>query len=126
MATPFTVSGSLQIPPDSGQPVAPIPFSLSNQYEAKTRMELNLVGVGTHSVCFGTIAAPGAKLILVEVDADPAAAPIYVQNNGGVAGQIEIAAGGFMIIGNPAPVAGTSSMQIVHSTNNKVHVTILG
>ena len=126
MVTPFTVNGSLQIPPDPGQPVAPIPFALSGQFDAKVCMELNLVGGGTHVVCFGTIAAPGAKVILIEVDADPAAAPIHVQNNGGAAGQIEIAPGGFIIFGNPAPVAGSTTMSIVHTTNNKVHIRILG
>jgi len=126
MSTPFTVSGSLSLPPDTGQPVAPIPFSLSGVFDSKECMELTLVGAGTQSVCFGTVIAPGAKLILIKVDADPAAAPINVQINGSVTGQVEIAQGGFAVVGNPAPVAGIVSLDVVYTTNNKVRIVVLG
>jgi len=126
MPTPFTVSGTLQLPPDVGMPNAPIPFLVSNQFDAKVDMELNLVGAGTHTVGFGTLGIPGIKLLLIEVDANPTGAPIYIQLNGGVAGQEEISPGGFKLTCNPLPVAGTTSMQIVYTTNNKVRIRLLG
>ena len=124
-----TISGSLALPPDTGQPQSTIPFSVTQNFVAKASAILNLVGSGTETVSFGTIVAPGVKAMLIEVDADTSGslAPVLVEiNGGGPVGAIEISPGGFWAYGNPSPVAGIVSMDIVYTTANCVRVWLLG
>jgi hypothetical protein len=122
----FQISGSLAIPPDAGQPNAPLPFSGSGSYSSKVEHILNLVGAATHSLGMGTVISPGAKVVLIEVDASSTAAPINLRwNGGGSSGQMEIAPGGFFAVHNPSPVAGLTALDIVHTTENTVRITVL-
>ncbi len=127
---PFTYQATLQYPPDIGAPNVEIPVAMADNFESKATFDYKLSGAGTQVVDFGTITPEGAKLVSIEVDADPslAAQPIMVQiNGGGVSGQIEIAPGGFMTIGSPKPTAaGVLSLDIVHTADVCVRVRVLG
>lgn len=128
MSTPFSWNGVLNLPPDTGQPIQSIEFGGSAQFDGRATAVLKLTGSGTHSVCFGTVAA-GAKGILVEVDADSTGllSPVNIQvNGGGAPGQMEVSPGGFWAYFNPSPVAGITSMDIVYTSDATVRVWILG
>jgi hypothetical protein len=127
MSTPFTLSGTLQLPPDLGVPNTNIPFSTSSGFDSRSEAEYNFVGAGTKVVDFGTITSPGAKAILIEVDPNATATPVLVQfNGGGAPGQVEIAPGGFIAYANPVPLTGITSVSIVYSTNVRVRIRLLG
>jgi hypothetical protein len=125
MAAPFTISGSLVFAPDSGQPQATQPFSTASTFESKTEQELNISGAGSQVISFGTLGSPGAKALLIEVDASSTGAPINVNVNGGT-DDLEISPGGFLALGSPAPVTGITSITIVSTTANKVRIRVLG
>jgi hypothetical protein len=128
--TPFTYAASLSYAPDIGAANAIIPVNMAGTFSSKADFEYRLSGAGTQVVDFGTIAPNGAKLISIEVDPDtsPAVAALMVQvNGGGAGGQLEIAPGGFMTVGNPSPTAlGILSLELVHTTNLGVRVRVLG
>lgn len=127
MSTPFTISGSLALPPDTGQPIGQIPFAGSSTFESKADFEFKLTGSGTQAVDFGSVGAPGAKGVLVEVDSDAAAAPVNLRfNGGGSSGQMEVSPGGFYAYFSPTPSAGLTSMDIVYTTACRVRVRVLG
>jgi hypothetical protein len=123
---PFTISASIDYPPDDGQPVATRGSSVSGSYESKEEKTYKLEGTGTQDVDFGTVAL--AKAIFVEVDADSsvAAQPITLSINGGT-DVWQIAPGGFLAYANPSPIAGgISSAQIAYTTAARVHVRVVG
>jgi hypothetical protein len=124
-ATPFTFSGSLDYPPDVGQPVAKRAFSGSDNFRSKGELNLDLVGAGTHTVGMGTIPAAGVKGILVEVDITQSAAAIQLRINGGTE-DWEVSPGGFMAYFSPTPVAGITAIDIVHTTDVCVRVRFVG
>lgn len=124
--TPFSFSGSLVMPPDTGQPNATISFSGSGSFKSRADSVLNLEGSGSVSISFGTTPAEGAKAILIEVDTNSTGEPVLVTVNGANEGDIEISPGGFMVISNPVPVAGITSLAIAHTTDNVVRVWVLG
>lgn len=127
MATNFLLSGALELPPDAGQPVAQVPFSGAGSFQSKAEVELNILGAGSTLVPFGTIGAPGAKAVLVEVDSNSSGDPVNLRFNGaGVAGQLELAPGGILAFFNPTPVTGLTAMEIVSTTANRVRVRVLG
>jgi len=127
MATPLTLSGELQVPPDQGQPNAPIPFSVSTSFDSKVDDELNLSGAGSKVIDFGTIASPGAKIVLIEVDPSATASPIQIRvNGGGASGQTELSPGGFWAYASPTPLAGITALEIIFITNVKVRVRAFG
>ncbi len=127
MPTPFTLSGSLALPPDTGQPIGQIPFSGSASFESKADLEFNITGAGTQVVPFGSVGAPGAKGILVEVDASSNGAPVQLRFNAGDAdGQLEVAPGGFLAFFSPVPATGITALSIVSTTANRVRVRVLG
>src|SRR3972149_7991488 len=104
MATPFTLQGSLVLPPDTGQPNCTIPFALASAFDGEQHYILNLLGAGTKTIDFGTVVSPGLKAFLLEVDPSATAAPINVRiNGGGAVGQWEVSAGGFLACGRPGP-----------------------
>lgn len=124
-----TISGSLALPPDTGQPQCTIPFSVTQNFVGREASVLNLTGSGTKSVDFGTIASPGVKGMLIEVDPDSSGslAPINVQINGaGAPGSVEIAPGGFWAYANPNPVSGIVSLDIAYTTAACVRIWLLG
>ena len=129
-AAPFTYNATLSYPPDVGVEPCEIPIALSEYFNNAATFLYELAGAGTQAVDFGTITPLGAKLVSIEVDADPspAAQPVLIQfNGGGAGGQVEIAPGGFMTIGSPEPTAaGILSMDIVHAADVTVRVRVLG
>jgi hypothetical protein len=127
VSTPFEAKGELIYPPDTGQPNATIPVNVTANFDSKVDYELSLTGSATQSVDMGTVIAPGAKAVLIEVDPDAAASPINVQfNGGGAGGQSEVSPGGFLFMGSPTPTTGITQIDIVHTTNVKVRVRVLG
>jgi hypothetical protein len=129
MATPFQVNGTLLLPGAPSLPQDPIPFGIVAQYDHKSEQTLICSGTGSKTVSFGTIPNSGAKcLVLVFEPASlpagsPAQAPITVTLNGGAA--IEVAPGGFVAFGSPAPTAGLISLAIGHTGAATVHVWVL-
>jgi hypothetical protein len=88
---------------------------------------MKLTAAGTKVVPFGNISSPGVKMALIKVDADPVAAPINLQWNGGSSsGEQEVSPGGFYIIGSANPASGLTSLSIVYTTNVTVRVLLLG
>jgi hypothetical protein len=126
--TPFTLSGALALPPDTGQPQVSIPFSGSQNFKTKASGVFNLTGAGTQAVDFGTIPAAGIKALLVEVDPDASGslAAIILAINGSATGKIEVTPGGFLAYFNPAPAAGITALDLEHTTANCVRVWLLG
>ena len=123
--TPFHVAGELAMPPDAGQPDAHIPFVGSGAFSSRQHSQLNLVGAGTQDVSFGSVGAPGAKFVLVEVDADAAGLPLTLAINGGNS-PVEISPGGFLACYNPAPQAGITTLSVAHATSAVVRIWVLG
>jgi hypothetical protein len=123
---PYTLSGTLSFPPDTGQPVVPLPFSASGNFTSKEEALLNLSGSGTKSVDVGTIPGAGAKAIMIKVDAGTGLSPIMVKVNGSATGVIEVSPGGFVVISNPNPVAGITQLDIVYASAATVRITLLG
>lgn len=127
---PFTCTAQLAYPDDAGLAATTKSNTVAGNYTSKVDLDLVLVGAGTQVVDFGTLGPNGAKAVQIEVDADasPAAAPVNLQFNGaGALGNIEISPGGHMNFASPNPTAGgLQSLSIVHTTNNCVHVRILG
>lgn len=128
MATqePFTASGALLYSPDDGKPQVQHDASHVGQFTQKAEEKLDLTGSGTHAVGFGSIATPGVKAVQIEVDVGlPGQQPILVRVNGGT-DDIELSPGGFITYCNPNPVAGITSLDIVHTTDVCVQVRLLG
>ena len=121
MSKAYSFQGTLNYPPDSGQPSAVRAFSQSGNFDAKKEAELVLTGAGTHTVSFGTVAK--AKAILVKVAADAAAA-VSLRWSGGTE-DMEISPGGFVAIGSPNPSTGITGLDIVHTADANVDVYIL-
>lgn len=129
MSTPFTITGSLNLPGDSGLPADPIPLSASGSFDSEAKGRLVLTGSGTHSVDMGTLPAEGAKAILIKVDpaiAPAVVSPVIVRMNGSATGGIELAAGGMYLMNNPAPDAGITQVDIDYITSCVVRVWVLG
>lgn len=129
MPFPYTISATLSYPMDEGLAATEIPTNASGTASHEVKGTLVLVGAGTQSVDFGSIAVGGAKVVNVEVDPDPsqAASPVQVQfNGGGVPGQLEISPGGSLLYTSPNPSAGILSMSIVHTNGATVRYRILG
>lgn len=127
MSTPFSFAGTLKVPLDAGIPEEMLSVLFSSAYDQYCLSKMDLVSAGTKSVPFGNLGAPGAKLVLIKVDASPTAAPIQLRWNGGAAlGQQELAPGGFLILGSNVPVAGMTSLDIVFTTNVTVRVLVFG
>jgi hypothetical protein len=129
MSAPYTISGTLTFPPDTGAANLPIAFSGSGQFTSRPADVLNLTGTGTEPLNLGTIPAAGAKAVLIEVDPDtnpPTKTPVIIKVNGSATGGIEIAPGGCALIHNPSPVAGITALDAVYTSANVVRYWILG
>jgi len=122
---PFTAEVTLTVPPDAGLPDNELPFTVANTYTQKAIHRLELTGSGSHTVGFGTIASPGAKLIIIAIESGTAVSPIVVKMNGATVGQ-EVSPGGWMALASPDPTTGITTMAIDHTTNATVKVWILG
>ena len=122
MSTAFVLAGSLDYPPDDGQPVAKRPYSMSGQFDSKAEADLALTGAGTQVVGFGTVAQ--VKAMLIEVAAT-SLAPINVRINGS-ADPVEISPGGFWAYSNPTPAVPIASMEIDYTMDARVQLRLLG
>lgn len=123
--TPFAIAASLQLPGDSGLQPDAIPFNVSSAFASEADTVLQLTGAGTQVVGFGSIITPGAKCILVKLDAGNAVQPITVLFNGAETG-LEVSPGGGILYANPNPVAGVTSMSIVFATTCTARIWVLG
>jgi len=74
----------------------------------------------------GTLPVAGAKMVLIKVDPGAAVDPVVVRVNGSVTGGLELAAGGLLLVSNPAPAAGITALSIVYATTCIVRVWVLG
>jgi hypothetical protein len=126
MATPFTFTGSLNLPEDVGLPADKIPSNFSSAFDSRADFVLNLTTAGTKSVSLGSIESPGVKGLLVKVDPSATAAPVLLQINASVTGRIELAPGGVFLYGNPAPAAGITQLDVVFTTPCTVRIWALG
>jgi hypothetical protein len=112
----FTFTGTLLVPPDEESPPAQVSFGMSGSFQSENTGRLALTGAGTATVSFGTAGSPGVLGFLIEVLADPAAAPVLLKFNGSSVG-IEVSPGGFMAFGSPVPVAGVLALTITYTTD---------
>lgn len=122
MPTAFTMQGSLDYPPDDGQPIVKRPYSQTGNFSSKSEEDLELVGAGTQVVGFGTLV--GVKAMLIEVDPTSLASVNLLIN--GSADPIEVSPGGFVAYSNPVTSAPITSLSIVHTMNARVQVRLLG
>lgn len=126
MAIPFSLQAILNFPGGPGLPNDPISASVSSSFESQAEFRLSLTGSGSHTMDLGTLGAPGVKGLLVMVESSTTAAPVTVLLNGSVTGGTEISPGGFLLVGNPSPVAGITGVELVHTTAVTVRVWALG
>jgi hypothetical protein len=132
MPTPFTLAGTLQVPPDAGQPNAPISFGVSGQFNSNLETVLTLLGTGTKELDLGTIPDAGLRGLLIKVDATGPTPgtppnPVLIRLNGaGAAGEEEISPGGFKALGSPNPVAGITTITIIYTSDVRVRVWAYG
>jgi len=125
MATPFSFSGTLNLPATPGLPLDPIPLLASLEYSKKAEFELEFTGSGTVPVPFGSIASPGAKFIVVMQESTTGAAAVTLRRNASATGGSEITPGGFVVECNPTPSAGITSLELVHTASGRVRVWLL-
>jgi len=124
-AEPFTLSASVELPPDDGQPNSTLDFSFAGTFVQKTSHKLNITGAGTHVVGFGTIVSPGCKAIFLEYpNLASGLATLNLRLNGGVT-DVEVAPGGCFFYCNPTPSAGITALSIVTTAAAMVRVTLL-
>jgi hypothetical protein len=127
-ATPQPVSfaGALSLTADQSLPADPIPYNFTGQYVQLQDSLLNLSGLGTESVSFGTIIAPGAIGLLISyAPGQTGAAPVLVTINGGNQA-LEISPGGLLVWFNPTPAEGVTSCSIEYTTSCQLRVRVLG
>lgn len=122
-ANPFVLQGTLSYPPDVGQQPVGIPFALSGSYNTLADLRLEMTGPVTEVVPFGSV--DGVKVMLIEYEVTPGAAPIQLNVNSGT-DDIELTPGGFWAYGNPNPVAGITALSIVCTADAVVRVRLLG
>lgn len=125
MTTAFSVAGTLNVPGALGLPADALPFGLSGSYDSKAEYELNFAAAATQVVNFGTLPAAGAKALLVVYEQKTGAPPITLTLNGS-ATPLELATGGFLMLGSPAPVAGVTALSVVATAACRVRVWLLG
>ena len=118
MTIPYTVSGSLTFPPEPSAAECVRALQASGTYTQKQDDRYTLTGSGTQNVTFSA----DLKILLVQVEAGATAA-VNVRINTST-DDIEVTAGGFILISNPTPGSGTGILQInlVHTTDAVVRV----
>lgn len=125
MSTAFTVEGTLNLPGAPELSAEALPFGISASYDSKAEYEFNFTGAATQTVNFGTVPATGAKALLVVYETKAAAPPVNLTINGGDQ-PIELATGGFLMLGSPVPVDGVVSLAIAATAACRVRVWLLG
>lgn len=124
--TPVAFQGNLQFPADLTLPPDNVPFNAAvNVASAQPDMTFNVTGSGSIVVPFGTVAAPGAKLLAVRYDTQVGAAPVLLTLNASLT-PIELSPSGFLMFVSPAPAAGITSLSIAYTAACQIKVWVLG
>lgn len=124
--TPVAFTGTLLLPADASLPPDQVPFNASfNINSAQPDQVLNVTGSGSLVIGFGTVAAPGAKLVAVRYDQQTGAPPILLKFNGSTI-PLELTTGGFLVYASPTPASGITSLTIDHTGDGQIKVWILG
>lgn len=120
---PFSLSVSLDLPPDVGGEATPVTFAYSGTASSVVRYKLELTGSGTKALDFGTIPAEGAKLVLMTVaEGDN---PVLVYVNGSATPE-EVTSDGVKVLLSPTPSTGITSLSVEYSADASVSVWVLG
>lgn len=121
-AEPYSVSATLTLPPDAGQPNETLSCNFAGTFNNATQQKLNL-GSGTHVINLGTIPAFATRLVWIEYErpATGSPPPIDLSFNDGV--PMRLAAGGFFILSSPLNVA---SLALISAAPCTVRVALLG
>ncbi len=127
MTTPLLFTGTLSFPPDPGGANAPIAISFANQFNQIVAETLVIAGAGTKTLDLSALnGGAGATCLVVKVDSAAAGIPpVNLEFNAGTQ-KVEVSPGGFMVIGDPSPVAGITSLSIVTTGAATVRVWALG
>lgn len=125
MSTPYSISGAFSYPADASLPADPIALAASGSFDHEASAVLKLTGAGTKVVDMGTLPVAGAKALLVKVDPGSGVLPVLLTLNSGTE-PLEVAAGGFILLSNPTPSAGITSVSIAYSGACTVRVWVLG
>lgn len=133
MGTPFAASFELDAPELAGQPNCPVSLNFGASYDVYANYQLALSsGPGTKTLDFGTFGPNGAKMLVVYVrpTSDPLFQPVLLTFNGATvptAGQIELSAGGWLVLASPQPTgAGVLSMTIHYPGNAGMNIWAYG
>lgn len=121
----LVIQGSVQFPPDEGQPAASAPFGFSGAYTSIADTKLVMVGSGSQAVPFGTVGSPGAKAMIVEFEAVQGAAAVQLRINGGT-DSLELSPGGFLVYASPTPAVGITALTILRTTDATIRVRLFG
>ena len=124
-ALPYTIEVTVQLPPDTGQNLAPVQYQYSGTFNSLAEYKLELTGAGTKSIDFGTMPPAGAKLIFAKVEPGVGVAPVGFRINGGTAVE-EVAAGGGKFLSSPVPVSGVTSLSVEYTADASVRILVLG
>jgi len=125
--TPVTFTGTLQYPSDLSLPPDQVPFNAATTItSAQPDQVLNVTGSGTQAVPFGTVGAPGAKLVAVRYDPQTGGLPILLHFNGDTTHPIELTPGGFIMFISPNPAEGITALSFDYTAACQVKVWILG
>ncbi len=124
-AIPIISNLTLTVPPDEGLSTNELPFIVSTTYEQKSVQELELTGTGSHTVGMGTVAAPGAKVVIIALGTGTAVAAVNVTINSGSV-PVEVSPGGYFALASPDPTTGITSLAIAHTSAATVKVWIFG
>jgi hypothetical protein len=126
MPIPFSLSATLNLPGGPALPNDPISATVSQNFDNQTEYRLSLSGSGTKVLDLGSVGAPGAKGLMILVEASSTAAPVEVRLNGSATGGVEVSPGGLMVVGNPSPVSGITAVSLVYTTAVTVRIWLLG
>jgi hypothetical protein len=123
MSAPWSILATLNFPGAPSLPAQGVPANVTGAFDQNAIAEFDLVGTGTKVV--GNLPSSGAKALLIHLEAGVGVAPVLVTLNGANM-PIEISSGGFIIIANPAPTAGVTTISIAHTAACTVRVWALG
>ena len=126
MGTPYSISGTFNFVPDIGLAPTPVPLTFAGVFDQEESFKIDIGAAGDVDVPLVAVPAAGAKLYLIKLDAGEDVEPILVKRNGSVTGGDEISAGGFILVSNPTPDTGTTSLLITAASACTVRIWALG
>lgn len=124
-SNPLVIQGTASFPPDEGKAPVAISFGANLNYKSILEARLDMVGAGSTSVPFGTVASPGAKAAIIEYDQTENAQAVQLRFNAG-SDNFELTPGGILIWVNPNPAAGITALTIVRLADAVVRVRLFG